>query len=280
MATMLMPSIILLLVINGYPILVGISQALHNGTLISSGDYVGLSNFRQVLSDSTFWAAVRFTSIFTVVGVFGSWIVGLALAMVLRTQFPGRSMFKVLLMLPWVVPIVVSATSWQWLTATQTSPMSNFFEAIGLGQQLFLADPVLAKVTVCIYKVWVSFPFMMLLAASALESIDHHVYEAARVDGATRVQTFRFITLPMIARTSYVGWILMAIFCVNDFPTIFLLTGGGPVNATQTLMVMAYREVFQSFDTGTGVSISLLMTGVLVVVSVFLFRRLKMAVQA
>lgn len=280
MTAMLMPSVILLLVINGYPILVGVSQALHDGTLITSGEYVGLANFREVLGDATFWGAVRFTSIFTVVGVFGSWVVGLALAMVLRTDFPGRSIFKVLLMLPWVVPIVVSAASWQWLTATQTSPMSVFAEAIGLGQQLFLADPTLAKVTVCLYKVWVSFPFMMLLAGSALEGVDHSVYEAARVDGASRFQTFRFITLPMIARTTYVGWILMAIFCVNDFPTIFLLTGGGPVNATQTLMVMAYREVFQSFDTGVGVSVSLLMTAVLVLVSVFLFRRLKAAVQA
>jgi multiple sugar transport system permease protein len=177
--------------------------------------------------------------------------------------------------LPWVVPVVVSATSWNWLVATPQSPLPILAQALGFGNVLFLADPVLAQVTVCVFKVWISFPFMMMMMSSALASVDINVYEASKVDGASSWQTFRQITLPMISRSTYISWILMTIFCVNDFPTIFLLTGGGPVNATQSLVVLAYSTVFQNFQTGPGVAIAFIMTLVLVIIATMLYRQIR-----
>ena len=116
---------------------------------------------------------------------------------------------------------------------------------------------------------------MMLMTSSALASVDGSVYEAANMDGASRWQQFRDITLPLIARSTYISWILMTIFCVNDFPTIYLLTGGGPVQATTSLVVLAYRAVFQDFQVGQGVAIAFLMTLVLVIVSVVLYRQIR-----
>jgi multiple sugar transport system permease protein len=113
------------------------------------------------------------------------------------------------------------------------------------------------------------------MSSSALASVDDTVYEAANMDGATKVQQFFHITLPTIARSTYISWILMTIFCVNDFPTIYLLTAGGPVNATTSLVVMAYRTVFQDFQTGPGVAIAFLMTLVLVIVSTVLYRQIR-----
>src|SRR5439155_111402 len=147
----------------------------------------------------------------------------------------------------------------------------------GFGQPLFLADPTLARITVCIFKVWVSFPFMMLMTSAALASVDDAVYEASSVDGATKWEQFRHITLPMISRSTYISWILMTIFCVNDFPTIYLLTGGGPVDATTSVVVLAYRTVFQNFQVGPGVAIAFIMTLSLVVVSVVLYRQIRKA---
>src|SRR4029079_1059892 len=115
------------------------------------------------LTDPTFWAAARFTLVFTLVGVFGSWAVGLALALLLKTRIPGKSVFKVLLLLPWVVPVVVSTTSWNWLVATPQSPLPVLSQPLGFGNVLFLANPCLAQVTVCVFKVWISFPFMMMM---------------------------------------------------------------------------------------------------------------------
>lgn len=269
------PSLILLLLLNLYPVLYAGYQSLRDGSLIAAGDFVGAENYLRVLSDPAFWAAARFTVVFTVVGVFGSWLVGLALAILLKTRIPGRGVFRVLLLLPWVVPVVVSATAWNWLVATPQSPLPILAQALGLGNVLFLADPLLAQVTVCVFKVWISFPFMMMMMAAALESVDNNVYEAAKVDGASRWNMLTNITLPMISRSTYISWILMTIFCVNDFPTIFLLTGGGPVNATQSLVVLAYNTVFQNFRTGPGVAVAFLMTLVLVVISVALYRQIR-----
>lgn len=274
---LVLPSVILLLLINAYPLIYAASQSLHNGSLIDSGPWAGLSNYRDVLSSPAFWSAARFTVLFTAVGVFGSWAIGLGLALLLRTKVPGRGTFKVLLLLPWVVPVVVSSTAWNWLVATPQSWLPQLSEALGFGSPLFLADPTFAKITVCVFKVWVSFPFMMLMSSAALSSIDESVYEACRMDGANKWQQLTQVTLPIIARPTYISWILMTIFCVNDFPTIYLLTGGGPVDATTSLVVLSYRTVFQNFQVGPGVSIAFLMTAVLVLVSVLLYRQIRKA---
>jgi multiple sugar transport system permease protein len=272
---LVLPALLLLILLNLYPVIYAAWQSLHNGDLAGAGNFVGLQNYLNVVKEPAFWSAARFSLIFTVVGVFGSWAVGLGIALLLRTRIPASGFWKVLLILPWVVPTVVSATSWNWLVATPESPLPALARGLGFGNVLFLANPVLAQVTVCVFKVWISFPFMMMMMSSALTAVDANVYEAARVDGAGRWQTFTGITLPMISRTVYVSWILMAIFCVNDFPTIFLLTGGGPVGATQSLVVLAYQTVFENYEVGPGVAIAFIMTVVLVIVSVLLYRRIR-----
>ena len=274
---LILPSVVVLLLINAYPFVYAAIQSVRNGNLINVGSFVGLSNYATVLAGAAFWKAVGFTLIFTIVGVFGSWAVGLGLALLLRTTIPARGFFKVLLLLPWVVPIVVSSTSWNFLVATSDSPLPKLAAALGLGAPLFLADPTLAKIMGCVFKVGGSFPFMMLMTGAALASVDDTIYEAARMDGATRWQQFRLLTLPMIARSTYISWILMTIFCVNDFPTIYLLTGGGPVDATTSLVVLAYRTVFQNFQVGTGVAIAYIMTITLVIISVALYRQIRKA---
>ncbi len=277
MLALVAPSVLLLLLVNAYPFIDAAIESVHNGSLISAGSFVGFDNYRSLLGSTEFWQAAEFTLIFTVVGVFGSWVVGLGMALLLRGNFPGRGLFKVLLLLPWIVPVVVSATAMNYLVATPSSPMPSLFHALGLGAPLFLANPTWARVTVCVYKVWISFPFMMLMSSAALAGVDESVYEAAKMDGAGAIQQFRHITLPMIARPTYISWILMIIFCVNDFPTIYLLTGGGPVSATTTLVVLAYRTVFGNSLVGPGVATAFLMTLTLVVVSVVLYRQIRKA---
>lgn len=272
-----LPSLLLLVLINVYPLIYAGLQSIRDGDLISAGSFVGLANYVDVLTRPLFWKSASFTLFFTLVGVFGSWIVGLGFALLLRGKVPGGAAFKTLLLLPWVVPVVVSATSWNFLVATPQSVLPMIASALGFPNVFFLADPTLAQVTVCVFKVWVSFPFMMMMTSSALAAVDVNVYEAAKMDGATKWQTFRRITLPLIARPTYVSWILMTIFCVNDFPTVFLLTQGGPLDSTTTLIVLAYTTVFQNFQTGPGIAIAFLMTLVLVIISTVLYRQIKKA---
>jgi multiple sugar transport system permease protein len=275
-----LPSLILLVLLNLFPVVYAILQSFQNGTpstLPTDAPFVGLGNYAAVLSSGTFLGSALFTVIFTVVGVFGSWIVGLGLALLLRTKIPANGVFKVLLLLPWIVPVVVSATSWNWLVATPQSPVPIMLSVIGLGDVNFLGDPVLAKITVCLFKVWISFPFMMMMMSSALASVDTNVYEAGKMDGASSWQMFRGITLPMVSRTTYISWVLMTIFCVNDFPTIFLLTQGGPDNATTSLIVLAYQYAFQNLQTGPATAVAFMMTAVLVIISTVLYQQIKKA---
>lgn len=275
MGVLVAPSILLLLLINAYPLATAASQSVHNGTLITTGEFIGLANYVDVLTGPRFAKAVGFTLIFTLCGVFGSWLIGLGLALLLRTQLPGSNFFKVLLMLPWVIPVVVSSSAVRWLVGTQDSPLPLLASWLGLGDIYFLAEDVPAAIMVCLFKIWCSFSFMMLMSSSALAAIDPNVYEAAGVDGASKGQQLRYLTLPLIARSTYISWILMAIFCVNDFPTIYLLTAGGPIDATTSLVVLAYRTVFQDLQTGPGVAIAFMMTMALVIVSVVLYGRIR-----
>ncbi|AJW77877.1 carbohydrate ABC transporter permease [Clavibacter michiganensis] len=275
-----LPSLLLLVLLNVYPVVYSFLQSLQQGTpstLPWQTPFVGFENYANVLTSESFRNATTFTVVFTVVGVFGSWLVGLALALLLRTRIPGNGFFKVLLLLPWIVPVVVSATSWNWLVATPQSPVPIILERLGFPDANFLGDPVLAQVVVCVFKVWISFPFMLMMMSSALASVDTNVYEAAKMDGASAWQAFRGVTLPIISRTTYISWVLMTIFCVNDFPTIFLLTQGGPVNATTSLIVLAYQQAFQNLQTGPATAVAFMMTAVLVLVSTLLYRQIKKA---
>lgn len=272
---MVVPSLVMLILINGYPTVYAGIQSMRDGSLLDSGDFVGFANYASVLTSDRFWSAARFTLIFTLVGVFGSWIIGLGLALLLQATKRGSSFFKLLLLLPWVVPVVVSSTAWNWLVATDDSPIPRLISSLGGNPPMFLADPTFAVITVCVFKVWSSFPFMMMMSSGALSSVDPSVYEAADLDGAGRWRKFTSITFPITSKTTYVSWIMMTIFCVNDFPTIYLLTGGGPVDATTTLVVLAYRTVFGDMQTGPGVAIAFLTTLVLIVISVAVFRRVR-----
>jgi multiple sugar transport system permease protein len=270
-----LPALILMVVVNAYPLFFAIIQSVHGGSLIAPGPFVGLENFADVLGSQSFWRATWFTLIFTTSGVFGSWALGFALALQLKPSFPGKEAFKVLLLLPWIVPIVVTAMSWNWLLAARDSVLPNIARSLGMGNVMFLGNPTLAMVTVCIFKVWISYPFMMMMCAAALESVESNLYEASSIDGANKWQQFRHIVLPVTARSTYISWILMAVFCVNDFPTIYLLTRGGPLDATTSLIVLAYKTTFLDFLPGAGIAIAFLMTAVMIALSVILLRQIR-----
>ena len=239
-----LPALLLMVVVNAYPLVFAAIQSVHSGSLITPGPFVGLRNFADVLGDPGFWKAAG---------------------------------FKVLLLLPWIVPIVVTAMSWNWLLAGRESLLPSLARALGMGNVMFLGNPTLAMITVCVFKVWISYPFMMMMCAAALESVEASIYEASAIDGASKWQQFFHIVLPVTARSTYISWILMAVFSINDFPTIYLLTRGGPLEATSSLIVLAYKTTFLDFLPGNGIAIAFFMTAVMIALSVVLLRQIRKA---
>jgi len=270
---LLLPSVALIALINLYPFATGFLYSLRNGTLIQEGDFVGLANYTQLLTQPDFLHALWFSALFALFGVFGSYAVGLVLALLLNQDVPGRGFFRVALLLPWIIPSIVSIVSWRWLISDQTGLINQMLHVLGVGPIYFLSTSGWAMFSVIVVKIWRSFPFMMLSLLAALQAINREMYEATAVDGAGRWQSFRFITFPLLLPVSIVLWILMTIWSVNDFETPWLLTQGGPSNATENLSVLAYRYTFNRTAVGVGASISFVTMLILMIFAVILLRR-------
>ncbi|MGO7860147.1 carbohydrate ABC transporter permease [Rhizobium ruizarguesonis] len=271
-ALLLAPSILLLLVVIAYPMAQGLFFSFTDGSLMKAGDFVGFDNYIKLLNTPAFYHSLRFSAIFAVCNIAGCYLLGLGLALLLQQDLPGRGMFRVLLLLPWIVPSLVSIVSWRWMVKDENALFNQVITLFGGSPIFFLSDSTWAVVIVILIKIWRSFPFMMLSLLAALQSIDRSLYEAAAIDGATRWQSFWNVTLPQIKNISVVLCLLMTIWSVNDFDTPWLLAQGGPANATENLVVLAYRYTFARNDVGMGAATSFVTLSVLMALVFFLLR--------
>lgn len=269
---LLLPSLVIIGVIILYPFAVGVYYSLMEGSLLRLEGFVGVSNYVDLLDQPDFRHALWFSGVFAACGVVGSYTVGLGLALLLNKEMPGRGFFRVALLLPWVIPSVVAVASWRWMIADQNGLVNQLLDVVGLGPVFFLSTENWAMFSVILVKTWRSFPFMMVSCLAALQSIDQSLYEAAKIDGAGRWQSFRDITMPQIAGISVVMWILMTIWTVNDFDTPWLMTQGGPSNATENLIVLAYKYTFTRNDVGLGSAIAVVSMLILMALAMLMLR--------
>ncbi len=273
----LAPSIILLMAVIGYPFITGVRYSLMNGSLLQQGSLIWLSNYRALPSMPDFTHALIFSATFALFSVAGSYLLGLGLALLLDQDIPWRGLFRVALLVPWIIPSIVSIVSWRWIISDRQGLVNVVLHQFGLHPILFLATPRWATISVIAIKIWRSYPFMMISLLAALQAIDHTLYEAAEMDGAGRWAIFRYVTFPHIRTISIVTWILMTIWCFNDFETIWLLTGGGPSNSTENLLVLAYRYTFVRNKVGIGSAIAVVSLVILMVLAISLLRRQREA---
>jgi ABC-type sugar transport system permease subunit len=270
---LLLPSLALICLIELYPFITGVSYSVHKGNLLITGAFVGSQNYQRLFSSLEFYHSLWFSFLFALFNVVFSYLIGLAFALFLNLDFPGRGLCRVLLLLPWIVPAVVSIVSWKWLIADRGGLVNILLSDLHLGPIYFLSQSGWAMVAVIVIKIWRSFPFMMLSLLAALQVIDKTLYEAARIDGANSWQLFWHITMPHLRNISIIQAILMVIWSINDFETPFLLTQGGPSNATENLILLAYRYTFGRNDVGLGSAVALLTLVILTVLATFIMRQ-------
>ncbi|WP_246079577.1 carbohydrate ABC transporter permease [Paenibacillus piri] len=269
----LLPSIILIMMINVYPFLTGLMYSVENGSLLKAGDFIGLDNYAKLMTMPDFWHSLYFSSVFAVFSVIGSYAVGLGLALILNKDIIGRGFFRVALLVPWILPSVVSIVGWRWLIGDQTGLFNTIITGMGFEPVLFLGTERWAIFSVIMIKVWRSFPFMMISLLAGLQTINQELYESAHMDGAGRWQSFWYITLPQLKMITVVCWILMTIWCFNDFDTIWLLTQGGPANATENLIILAYKYTFSKNAVGIGSAISIVSLVILMALALLLLKK-------
>jgi multiple sugar transport system permease protein len=227
-------------------------------------EFVGPSNFAFLAQDPRFWNAVQVTLLFTFVSVALEFLLGLAAALALAGQQRGRRLAVALLLLPWALPSVVTGRMFEWLYQP-SSGLVNFL--LGGEAVNWLGEPALALPALIVADVWRTTPFVALLCYARCLTIPVEVYEAARVDGAGALATLRDITLPLLRRVLLIALLFRTLDALRAFDLMFVLTGGGPANTTETLTVYAYRSLFQTLQLGFGAAIGAVVFAVVMLVA-------------
>ncbi|TDC00250.1 sugar ABC transporter permease [Nonomuraea longispora] len=261
---MIAPVAVVMLVLIGWPLARGVYLSLTDATEANMGrtigvnvipstyEFVGLDNYLQILTSGLFWDKVLWTVTWTVACVGLHYGIGLGLAVMLNRELRLRSLYRVLLILPWAVPAFVAAFIWRYLYNSDYGVINGFLKVAGLSGVGWLDDPVTAKIAVIAVNVWIGVPFMMVAMLGGLQSIPAELYEAAEVDGASSWQRFKAITLPGLRQVSTTVVLLGTIWTFNMFPIIFLVTRGGPGSETEILVTYAFREAFTGIRNYSG----------------------------
>ncbi|WP_420834225.1 carbohydrate ABC transporter permease [Streptomyces yunnanensis] len=254
--TMVAPVVLVIGVIIGIPLVRGVYLSLTDANeanversigmnhLPATYHFTGLDNYRAVLADGVFWDRLGWTVVWTVGCVSLTFLTALALANLLNRRMRGRTFYRLALILPWAIPAFVSVFTWRMLYNEKNGILNKLLSGGGLDAVPWLNDPTWAKLSVIAVNVWLGVPFMLVALLGGLQSIPGELYEAAEMDGAGAWQRFRHITVPGLRAVSGTVILLSTIWTFNMFPVIFLLTRGGPGDATEILVTYAYRLSF------------------------------------
>ena len=273
-----LPAALYMLAFFGYPIvknLVMSFQAYDFSTFFNGrAPFVGLENYAATLSDPIFVRALTNTGLFTIGSIIGQFVLGLGLALYFRRRFPLSGLLRSLLLLPWLLPMIVSAAVWRWILEQDNGALNRVLEGLGL-----ISDPIpwlnssdTALVAVILVNIWLGIPFNVVLLYSGLQAIPEEIYEAGALDGATGARSFAHLTLPLLRPVVSVVLLLGVIYTIKVLDLIIGLTGGGPANATQTLATRSYEMSFVEFDFGQGAALSNVLIAIALAFSIVYLR--------
>jgi multiple sugar transport system permease protein len=258
----LTPAILYLLFAFLLPIIYNVMLSFEQTSVATIGDltapYAGLSNYRFVFTDPTSRSAIIHTLEFTAGSLIGQFIIGFALALLFSLRFPGRTLGRSLIIVPWLLPLIVTGIIFKFLFQLEGGAVNQLLMDVGLAHHAidWLDDPHLAPWTVLIANIWLGVPFFTLLLYSALQNVPVEVKEAALIDGAGPWQRLRLIIVPIILPVIEVTVLLGFVFTVKVFDLVIGLTGGGPANATQLITTWSYNLSFQQFNFGQGAALN------------------------
>lgn len=256
------PAVLLLFVMMLYPVFQTVMFSVSRVQLPSlRTTFVGLGNYVRILTDPETGPLVRRTLVWIVGGVALRMILGLGAALVFNAKVPGTTWMRVLVILPWAIPSVVGANLWRWIVQTDGGVLNQTLRSVGLGSWAlnWLGSPETAMLTVIVVYAWGGFPFVMLLILARLRGLPEEVNEAARVDGASAWQIFRYVTLPLLSGVLFLALLLEVVSGINSFDTLMIMTGGGPANATRVWGIEIYKTAFTNFNLGGAAALSVVM---------------------
>ena len=269
----LIPGLVFLIGIDLVPLIYSVGVSLFNWWLVRPQEirFLGLGNYLTLVADPAFRRAVVVTAVFTVGSVLVELFAGLGLALLFAQPFPFLRPIRAILLLPLFVVPVVGATMWRLILHPDMGVINYYLAVLGLGQPPWLGDPILAMIAIVLVDAWRTIPFMFLVIHAGLETLPAELYEAAKEDGASWLQSFRFITVPLLTYIMLLAVLIRGMDAFREFDIIFVLTGGGPGTATETIQLLNYR-IFGLGHMGIANAVGIV-TLVLVAVMCFLLIR-------
>jgi multiple sugar transport system permease protein len=277
----LLPAVVVIVAVLVYPMVYGAFLSLFNYQMTLSPDrtFTGLANYQKLFNDADFINSAWVTARFTMMTVALEFVIGLGIALLLTLEFPARALFRALVLLPLMVPPLVSGLLWRLMYDHELGVLSYFVRVLGGNPPVFLGDPDIALLAVSVTEVWRATPFMVLILLAALQAVPHELHEAAQIDGASAVQRFMAVTFPLILPVVLIALLFRTVDVLRTFDLIFLLTSGGPGTTTEVLSMFIYRYGFQSFDMGLTSAASMILF-VLTLVICLVYLRLIVRRQA
>ncbi len=265
----LLPAAVVILGLLGYPLGLGIWLSLTNQTVGQTGHFVGLANFENLVSDPVFRTAAFNTVLYTVVSIIFKYILGMILALLLNKRFRLSGLVRGLVLLPWVAPTVLTAMAWWWIFDPQFSVLSWGLEQVGIIHHNidFLGAAWNARWSIIGVDIWRGTPFFAISFLAGLQTIPKTLYEAADMDGASPWQRFRHVVVPQLSGITAIVVTFSAIFTFSDFALVYVITHGGPENATQLLATLAYQRGITGGNLSQGAAIAIYIVPILFVVT-------------
>ena len=268
------PALLALVALVVYPLLYGVYISFFKTNLANKCDFVGLKNYISVFSDGVFVKQLGVTLKFTAIVVLAHFIIGIFLAMLLNQSRPGITFFRTILVLPWLMPEVVIALIFKWIMNPLYGLLNYGMQLLGLseGGVSWLGDTKYAFISVVLVCIWKGYPLVMVNALAALQSVSTDIYEAAKVDGANKIQTFFRIILPSIKPVLATTLILDTVWWFKHYTIVYLMTKGGPGSDTSIVSIEIYKQAFDYFNFGKAASMSVVVFFVCLIISK-LYRR-------
>jgi multiple sugar transport system permease protein len=254
----MLPAGALLLFFLTYPLGLGVWLGFTDAKIGRVGEWIGIENYEFLVTDGVFRLSVFNTFLYTVVASVVKFALGLWLALLLNKNIPFKSFVRAVVLLPFIVPTVLSAIAFWWIYDAQFSIVSWVLVKIGVMDHYinFLGDPNLARMSTIIANVWRGVPFVAICLLAGLQTIPPSMYEAACIDGATPLQQFRHVTLPMLSPIIAVVMTFSVLFTFTDFQLIWVLTRGGPINATHLMATLSFQRAIPGGALGEGAAIA------------------------
>lgn len=268
------PDVIGLLVFIGLPMILALGISLFEVNGFGSFRFVGMANYQKMIADPLFWLSLRVTVVFAVMLVPALYVVGLGLALLVQRTSRINTVLRAMFFAPQMVSLVVVALVWQLMVVDKIGLVPRTLSGLGVSGLSFLGSPSFALITVTVAAVWFLMGFYMLIFLGGLQDIPKEYYEAARIDGAGRAQSFWYITLPLLRPTTFFVLIVSTVAAVSGaqaFDLVYVMTKGGPANSTSLLISYIYQQAFQYSSFGYASALATLLVVVLLVITVVFF---------